>query len=284
MQNMDFQLSEITAPYRMQPDLGRMQAGQVRLHALDPGSELAAQKRAVVRTGQAVHQMPGFDPTPALRAIMRHAGMAQAHITTPLATAEKLALALEEDFAVVDAASGTVPWMCVCVPSHWAPEDKLGLGLAALHAPVADNQALLRAAGALLSLVTGGQCWQRHVWTITPSARHDQHPRRHTRMPWPTEPDPVSLARQCWLRVERQTFFPVMPGDGARPLPGPQAVFAIRVMLAPLTDCVQQPADARVLHAALHSMSEPVLQYKNLEPARDRLLRWLDDVGGRRAA
>ncbi|MHB1123698.1 MAG: heme-dependent oxidative N-demethylase subunit alpha family protein [Ramlibacter sp.] len=178
-------------------------------------------------------------------------------------------LAFEEDLAVLDGASGTLPWLCVCVPSHWAPEDKVGLDFAALHGPVADNAALVAASRQLVALVTDGNCWERHVWTISPSGRYDQHPRRHDRTPWPDAADPRQFADRCWLRAERQTFFPV--GQGTR-----QAVFTIRVMLQPLPQAVAQPWQARRLRDSLASMSAAVLAYKNLAPARQPLLRWLE--------
>ena len=132
----------------------------------------------------------------------------------------------------------------------------------------ADNTALVAASQQLVALATGGDCWERFVWTISPSARYDQHPRRHQRTPWPQDEDPQAFAAQCWLRAERQVFFPV--GQGTR-----QAVFAIRVMLQPLAEAVQTAAQAVRLHDSLASMSQPVLDYKNLAPAREPLLRWL---------
>ena len=36
-----------------------------------------------------------------------------------------LCLALAEDFAVVDGANGTLPWLAVALPSGWAPEADL---------------------------------------------------------------------------------------------------------------------------------------------------------------
>jgi hypothetical protein len=154
------------------------------------------------------------------------------------------------------------------VPSHWAPEEKLGLPFAAVHAPVADAALILAASQQLVRLATAGQCWERAVWTITPSGRHDQHPRRHARTPWPATDDPAPFAAGCWLRSERQTFFPV--GQGTR-----QAVFTIHVRLQPLVAAVDDAAKAQRLHAALASMSDAVLAYKGLAAARDPLLRWL---------
>ena len=258
---MDFDFGQIAVPFRMQPGLRRVAAEAVRLTPLAAGSALHAEKLAVLAAGRSRHAVAGFDPGPALEAIA-----AQGPWWRPAET--PLELAFEEDFAVLDGASGTLPWLCVCVPSHWAPEDKLGLGFAALHAPVADNAALLAASRQLVALATGGDCWERWVWTISPSARHDQHPRRHVRTPWPPAHDPDAFARQCWLRAERQVLFPV--GQGTQ-----QAVFSIRVMLQPLAQAVPSPETAQRLHDSLASMSQAVLDYKNLAAAREPLLRWL---------
>jgi hypothetical protein len=169
---------------------------------------------------------------------------------------------------VLEGAGGTLPWLCVCVPSHWAPEEKLGLPFAAVHAPVADNQLLVAAHRQLVQLVTSGEAFERFVWTLTPSSRFDQHPHRHSRTPWPDTPQPEAFAQQCFLRAERQTFFPVPAADR-------QAVFTIHVMLQALPEAVRTREDAQRLHDALASMSEAVLAYKNLVPARERLLAWL---------
>jgi dimethylamine monooxygenase subunit A len=264
---MDFDFSHIQVPFRMQPGLRRVDAQAVRLTPLDPAGALYGEKRAVFESGRSRHCLPGFDPTPALEAIAAR-GCDAVTGSDPVQGHIPLELAFEEDFAVLDGATGILPWLCVCTPSHWAPEDKLGLNFAALHGPVADNAALIAAARHLVSLVTAGECWERFVWTISPSARHDQHPLRHPRQSWPDTTNDEGFARECWLRAERQIFFPV--GGGTR-----QAVFTIRVMLQPLVECVQPPGRARRLHDALASMSHAVLAYKNLEPAREPLLRWL---------
>lgn len=261
---MDFDLELVTAPFRMQPGLRRLGPGARHLSPLAPGSALEREKRLVVDAGASRLTVPGFDEGPALAAIARQA--AEEGIDPRGLPPE---LAFEEDFAVLEGEGGTLPWLRVCVPSHWAPEDKLGLPFGAVHAPVADGD-LLRSAGAhLVRLATSGERWERHVWTITPSARFDQHPRRHSREPWADTSDPGALARACHFRAERQTFFPV--GQGL-----PQAVFTIRVMLAPLADVFRQPADRARLRESLASMSETVLAYKGLAPAREPLLRWLE--------
>jgi dimethylamine monooxygenase subunit A len=259
-----FDLSRVAVPFRMQPGLQRLAPDATHLTPLAPGSALWQEKKRVLDAGASRLAVPGFDAQPAIDAIL-----AQAR-AEGLAAGEPLELAFEEDFAVLEGATTSLPWLCVCVPSHWAPEDKLGQPFAAVHAPVADNQAILAAGQHLVQLVTSGDRFERSVWTISPSGRHDQHPRRHPRTPWPATPDPQNFAQACFLRAERQTFFPV-PG-----VPG-QAVFTIHVMLQPLQAAVATRQDAQSLHDALASMSDAVLAYKGLAPARAPLLAWLAD-------
>jgi dimethylamine monooxygenase subunit A len=264
---MDFDLlHHVATPFRMQPGLSRLDAAARQLTPLMAGSRLWHEKRAVLQASASRQCVPGFDPAPALAAIAEQARLEGCE--SQLGAANPLELAFEEDFAVLDGDTTTLPWLCVCAPSHWAPEDKVGLPFAAVHAPVADGALLVAASAQLARLVTGGQRWERYVWTISPSGRHDQHPRRHPRAPWPSGADPAAFAAGCWLRAERQTFFPV--GQGTR-----QAVFTIRVMLQPLTHAIDSPDKARRLHDSLASMTEGVLAYKGLTQARDPLLRWL---------
>ena len=263
---LSFDFSQVPVPFAMRPGLRRVEQASLRLTPLDPRSPLAAEKRAVFEAGQSRHVVAGFDPAPALLALADRSGAGVMRRFTPTDPPE---LAFEEDLAVLDGTTGTLPWLCVCVPSRWAPEEKLGLDFNALHGPVADNAALVSASRQLVALVTAGECWERQVWTISPCGRYDQHPRRHARVAWPATDDPAVFAGQCWLRAERQTFFPV--GQGTR-----QAVFTIRVMLRPLADAIKAPWQARRMRDSLASMSPAVLAYKNLTLAHTPLLRWLE--------
>lgn len=272
---MDFDFKHVGVPFRMQPGLSRLPSDGLHLRPLDPASALYREKLAVSKAGAAHHVVPGFDPADALVSIGLQGR--KAGIRGLAQPGYKLELSVAQDLAVLDAATGTVPWMCVCVPSGWAPEDKLGLSLAAIHAPVADNQALAAAWPTLMRMAAGGGHWQRHVWTISPSPRYDQHPRRRAPLAWPQTGDPSDFARQCYLRVERQTLLPVHDTHGQ---PKAQAVFTIDVMVEALASAVSTPAQAQRLHAALLSMSDPVLVYKNLAPARAPLLQWLSSTQG----
>lgn len=176
-----------------------------------------------------------------------------------------LSLALLEDFAIVDGASGTLQALAVCLPSHWAPEDKIGRSFAAVHGPVADNATLVAAGRHLMRLVCQPQRWERFVWNITAQGDHDMHPRRHPKTGWPE--DAKALIAGAFWRTEQQSFIPLPDRQ--------QAVFTIHVDVQPLAVAIDRPERAAALHASLASMSPAVLEYRGLATARGPLLDWL---------
>jgi dimethylamine monooxygenase subunit A len=179
-----------------------------------------------------------------------------------------LALALEEDFAIVNGPTRSLAMLGVALPSHWVPAEKIGRSFHDAHAPVADNQQLIAAGDGLMKLVTSGDRWQRHVWVVTPSHLRDAHPARHVRKPWPT---PERLLADCFLRVERQTFIPVPEL--------PQAVFTIHVSTHKLVDVCAHPGNAAILRAALATQSDAVLAYRSMPAAiRDALVMQLSQI------
>jgi hypothetical protein len=173
-----------------------------------------------------------------------------------------LSLAFAEDFAVVNGRDGTIPWLAVALPSHWAPEDKIGRHFAAVHAPVADGELLRKAGDSLMRLVTGAERWERFVWNVTDQPRLHAHPARIDSRRWQH-----TAVSDAWWRTERQTFIPV-PGLT-------QAVFTIHVEVQRLADAIDTPARAAALHAAIASMSDAVLAYRGLTAVREPLLAWL---------
>jgi hypothetical protein len=303
---MPFDFAAVTSPFRMQPGLRRIAPDARQLTPSQPDSRALHEKLAVLAShaDQALVADPTFDADPALQALCAHAaaeqpaafsgtdGAWQAHalgwslrhgvpegdgppeigaclraLAPPWRLAGLLALAFEQDFAVLDAATGRIPWLAVCLPSHWAPEDKVGRPFAEVHAPVADNATLLAASEALTRLVTGPERWERFVWTFTANPRLQQHPRHSPRTSWPADATPQALAAQAFLRTEHQTFIPLPEYR--------QAVFTIHVESRPLAEAVAEAEHARRLHGALASMSDAVLAYRGLTDAQPRLLAWL---------
>ncbi len=172
-------------------------------------------------------------------------------------------LAFAEDFAIVDGRDASIPWLAVTLPSHWAPETKVGRHFAEVHAPVADNALLLNASESLMRLVCGNERWERFVWTVTDHPRLHAHPDRTDPLRWQHTAVP-----DAWWRTEHQTFIP-LPQLG-------QSVFTIHVQVQPLAAALQPQARAERLHDAIASMSPAVLAYRGLDSVRGPLLAWLN--------
>jgi dimethylamine monooxygenase subunit A len=177
-----------------------------------------------------------------------------------------ICLAFEEDFAIVDGDSATLPWIAACLPSHWAPEEKVGKHFAQVHGPVADNALLVKAGDHLMRLVCAPERWERFVWNVTRSPRLNAHPALADPAPWPADAF-VHDPPRAWFRSERQTFIPLPERR--------QALFTIGVHSAPLADAIDTPARAQRLHDAVATMSDAVLAYRSLPAVRAPLLAWL---------
>ena len=180
-----------------------------------------------------------------------------------------LSLAFVEDFALIDGASGTLPWIAVALPSHWAPQDKIGRHFREVHAPVADNALLLRASDHLMKMVCGPERWERFVWNVTRHPRLNAHPANVDHAPWPADAFADANAPCAWWRTERQTFI-ALPGMA-------QAVFTIQVDTVPLASGIDSANKAARLHEAIATMSDSVLAYRSLSAMREPLLAWLSN-------
>lgn len=304
---MPFDFSAVRSPFRMQPGLRRLPAGAAQLTPTRPGDPALAAKLAVLtgHAPQALVYAEGFDASEMLEALLAHAAREQpealrrhddgrleapqlgwslhgdrvegtgpaeighclAGLPVPWRVTGLLCLAFAEDFAILDGDSARIPWLAVCLPSHWAPQEKVGRHFAQVHAPVADNQLLLTASEHLARLVTGDEAWERFVWSISRSPKLDQHPQRTVLPPWPADVDADTLAARATFRTERQTFIPLARRR--------QAVFTIHVECRPLVEAITTPQQATQVHDALASMSAAVLAYRGLTDARERLLAWL---------
>ncbi len=195
------------------------------------------------------------------------------------------ALSMQEDFVLLvnRARTGSASKeviaeaLTVAFPSGWSPAEKLGQTLSQIHFPVADGQALRRASPGLSEAISEKGPFVRHVWNLTDSPHLDQHPRRARvsreaeNHDWgdAAEPakfrinEPGSLSH-IWLRCERQTTLA---------LPEQQrSLFLIRVYLVPLNHAVDSEEKRTTLVNALRSMTDAVVDYKNLGALRQQVL------------
>jgi dimethylamine monooxygenase subunit A len=188
--------------------------------------------------------------------------------------ADALALACQEDIVIMrGAAEGpdVAESLQVCLPSGWDPREKIGTGFHAIHEPIADNARLLGAsANVMKALLTKGP-FIRYSWSVTLHGGLDAHPElprpELTEAEWA---DPETVAARTFLRMERQTTFP-MPDLG-------RGLFTIRIYVDPLMERLERQPEFRSRLATLIASTAPeVRQYKGVDRLAPPLLAWLDD-------
>jgi hypothetical protein len=180
--------------------------------------------------------------------------------------------ALEPDFLLLrpdDSGEMKLLGGCVCFPSSWSLEEKMGRPLDFIHRVVPGlNEQLGKPIAQFLRRMTPDIAWLRANWGLSRSAELNQHPRRALpRLDATVRPDEV------WLRVEHQALVALPTSDGV--------LFGIRVMVHSLTEVKRDPAAARGLHRALQTMPEAMAIYKGIAPARSALLGILEASGAR---
>lgn len=203
---------------------------------------------------------------------------------------DALGLAVQEDLAIVrgpeqgapqepgappepgaqpDSGTDVLEWLHVCLPSNWAPADKVGRSFVGVHQPVVHNERLLASSAQLVRAMTHGGPFVRYVWGLHRDGALSHNPRLHREPAWAPGASPAELVRQAWFRVERQTTrgFPSLN----------RALFTIRYWVEPLEQVAADPWRRERIASALAGMDEAAIAYKGLTPgARDGLVQWLE--------
>ncbi len=275
----------VVAPFRMRPNLEKLDADAPALLLRDGLADVYQRERAKVLATHPERAMVGRADASVLECIQnlastRHAvGAADAakdgHSRRPPLpeTPAQTASALQEDFVILKHEADTLrtEYLSVCFPSRWDPREKVGLDFVAIHAPVADSEQLRAAGPNLMTLAFMKQPMLRHVWLISPSASLDQHPDKNEA--WWTEAlaDPSPLLPRLYFRIERQTTWPLPQFQ--------RAVFFIRIMMCPLLDVLSVGAGrAAELAATLRSMTPTIVAYRGMTDALPQLLAELDST------
>lgn len=153
----------------------------------------------------------------------------------------------------------------VCFPTFWAPEEKLGLPLAAIHDTVPGlNENLGEKIQRLMERLRADEAWHRINWGLAAGPERNQHPAAgQARLQADTPPEAISL------RMEYQSFLPLLAGEGI--------LFTIRIFTFPLPEVRRHPA-APALARQLRTMPDAVARYKGVSPALARAADYL--LGG----
>jgi hypothetical protein len=170
-------------------------------------------------------------------------------------TIEQLALQLEEDIAIMH--QGVLVSICFCFPSSWIPVSRIGCSLMDIHKHVADGDRLVSASTKITEVMATQGSFRRHVWTISNSGDLSQHPN--------VKSDHIPTAiDQLYFRLETQTTAPL--GDGV------SSLFFVKVETCPLSTIWQNADSKRLIKDSIESMSDAVLDYKNLRHIKTILL------------
>lgn len=184
--------------------------------------------------------------------------------STPAELARLLGERWEPDFLLLSREHATFKLVCgcVCFPSSWALEEKIGHPIEHIHHVVpALNSTIGRQIQSFLEKIKPGVSWTRSNWGLSRSPELNQHPNRKT----PRLDESVSL-EEVYFRVEEQSLVLLPSTRGI--------LFGIRIKVFPLSRYIRTEESLK-LAQALETMPEPMAAYKGLASARPRLIALL---------
>jgi hypothetical protein len=178
-----------------------------------------------------------------------------------------LGMAWEPDFLLLQTQSDDrirLLAACVCFPSSWRLEEKIGRPIEAIHGVVPGlNAAIGPQIHAFLAKLRPGTAWLRTNWGLSRSADLNQHPSRNI-----VPLDETVGPDEIWLRVEHQALA-ALPRTGG-------ILFGIRIVNYSLRELLHDPVISSRLARALKTMPPEMVMYKNIARARDRVCQILE--------
>ena len=166
-----------------------------------------------------------------------------------------LGLAIEDDVVIMH--KGKLEACFVAFPSSWNAGEKVGKTLNELHEPIADNEALVRASEGIMRAMSSGQSFHRYTWGISSLSGYSNHPSYE-------RPDFDSLD-DLTFRVEHERTATVIKDT--------TAVFLIHVDIYPLKEVLK--TDFGLIKESIDSMSDNVLEYKNLNKVKELMSEYI---------
>jgi len=161
-------------------------------------------------------------------------------------TLPEICVGLEEDVAILK--DGHLQAIGFCFPSGFYPVQKLGLSFFDMHLPVGDGETLRRSSEKVSALISKQDAmFRRYVWTLTSLPSLSQLPCYHKATP--------QSINDLYFRTETQTTV----GVG-----GDICLFFVKVDMHPLMHVWDDPEKRTLIVESVNSMSETVLDYKNL--------------------
>jgi hypothetical protein len=152
---------------------------------------------------------------------------------------------------------------CVCFPSSWSLEEKVGHPLDFIHKPVTTlNEQFASPIQQFMARMKPGISWERINWGLSRSAELNQHPARNL-----TRLDSSVTLDEVFFRSEYQSLVSLPESGGV--------LFGIRVIVEPLEKLRSDPGFVEGLCRGLRTMPEAIAKYKGLAAARERIISLL---------
>jgi len=162
----------------------------------------------------------------------------------------EMGLEIPDDVIIMH--KGKVEACFVAMASGWNPKKVNGMTLSEVHEPVADGETLRKASDGIWRAMTSGKSFHRHTWAISSLKRLSNHP--HYERP------EIKSLDDLTFRVEHERTLTVDEDTAA---------FFIDVQRFPLNFVLER--NGGVLKRCINSMSEEVLEYKNLIKVKELL-------------
>ena len=256
-------------PYRFSMAFGRGEFGDF-WSATDQNSEILQERRCLLASEPAKYLgvLPEAEAliAEALELGLKHRTLASGVLSPK--TAQQQARLLgenwEPDFLLLknEATGPRLVCGCVCFPSSWALEEKMGKSIAEIHGIVPSlNENIGRQIQTFLEKLKPAISWQRNNWGLSRSFERNQHPSRNV-----ARLDDSVRLEDVFFRVEEQSLVALPESNGI--------LFGIRLKIVSLAG-YEGTDEGLQLARALETMPEPMAVYKGIEGARTCLIRLL---------
>ena len=154
---------------------------------------------------------------------------------------------------------------CVCFPTGWRPEEKMGKPLLSAHGIVPGlNPALAPRIAPFIAGLMEGRCYQRTNWGLTSSDQLDQHP--SCQIP------EIRLCQGYGGQVKDEVFLRI-EWQALTALTTDLVVFGIRIFHLRLEQLDERSCG--LLKENLQTMPVEMLRYKRIDHCRDWLVERL---------
>jgi hypothetical protein len=169
----------------------------------------------------------------------------------------RLGVLIQEDIAIIQ--NGMLVNAYIAFPTNWNPIDKKFKTLAEIHCPVAHSDALVKASSKICDkLANTGKNYHRYAWTITHDGKYSHHP---DVVKVPFDLKPYSALSGTFVRIEHQKTFPISENTFG---------FLINVQVIPMLFLSYNARQNLII--SLESMSDEIIDYKNIREHRNMLL------------